>query len=861
MFQKIRERLYKLKSRLYIEGQYLNDADFQIGQNIKYRINKRKQKVTVVLSDNKTSNKVAQTTVRSGKVVPVIDIKTKEIRDFFDTNSDIEVSIYKGRIIFTVKEEVSSKVIGFKRKSIAIPIKLMSKAVGWEQPSLFELFNLTTSETTSSNFEDIIEKKVGKTLRLLSLFSGIGSFEKALTRQNISYELVNYCEIDRYASKAYSLIHNISESLNLWDVRKVCKENINGNVDAMTWGFPCFEAGMLVMTSTGYKKIEDITENDYVLTHTNQFQKVIKPMKKFCTKIYEFESYGVEKFKVTEEHPFYARTKKKIWNSIERSYIRTFEEPMWVKTKDLNKNYYIGVAINQKSELPKWEGYTYMHQGKKEKRIKNLDFNNERLWWIIGRYIGDGWRRISKRKNKADNFRTIICCKKSEISDITSKLDGLFKYSIAEERTVYKIHIVNKELTLYLEQFKDGAKNKILTSDIFNLPVDLLEQFINGYFSADGCFTQGKYKAESVSKELIYGMQSCIHKVYKRPCALYYNKRNQKCTIEGRVVNQSESWQIAFKKENSKQDKAFYENGYIWIPFKSKKLIEYNDFVYNMSVENDESYTVYNLIVHNCTDLSNAGLQKGFVDEDGNITRSGLYYEGIRILKMIKPKFSIIENVKALISKKFTHEYNMILSDLDKAGYNSYSFCYNAADFKIPQHRERIFIVSIRKDIDTHDFNLLPVAHNTPVKLKDFLVNGEIANKYYLKDSVMAKFKEKLSINSKTNIVSVGQVSNDGSQSGKVYSIHGNFPTICACTHGYALGYIMIGKLIRRLIPVEVARLMGFDDNDIEKCQNANISDSQLYKMLGNSIVVNVLEYIFGKLFKDYKIDTFNFAR
>ena len=60
-----------------------------------------------------------------------------------------------------------------------------------------------------------------KVVKLLSLFSGIGAFEKALKNLNINYELVNYCEIDKYASKAYSVIHGIPESYNLWDVKKI----------------------------------------------------------------------------------------------------------------------------------------------------------------------------------------------------------------------------------------------------------------------------------------------------------------------------------------------------------------------------------------------------------------------------------------------------------------------------------------------------------------------------------------------------------------------------------------------------------------------------------------------------------------
>ena len=76
-------------------------------------------------------------------------------------------------------------------------------------------------------------------MRLLSLFSGIGAFEKALKNTGIQTEIVNYCEIDKYASKAYSAIHGVSESLNLGDIRTVNTEKMPRNIDLITYGFPC----------------------------------------------------------------------------------------------------------------------------------------------------------------------------------------------------------------------------------------------------------------------------------------------------------------------------------------------------------------------------------------------------------------------------------------------------------------------------------------------------------------------------------------------------------------------------------------------------------------------------------------------
>lgn len=71
-------------------------------------------------------------------------------------------------------------------------------------------------------------------MRLLSLFSGIGAFEKALENLGIEYELVNFCEIDKYASKSYCAIHNVDESLNLGDITKINVNELPTDIDIIT---------------------------------------------------------------------------------------------------------------------------------------------------------------------------------------------------------------------------------------------------------------------------------------------------------------------------------------------------------------------------------------------------------------------------------------------------------------------------------------------------------------------------------------------------------------------------------------------------------------------------------------------------
>jgi len=128
------------------------------------------------------------------------------------------------------------------------------------------------------------------------------------------------------------------------------------------------------------------------------------------------------------------------------------------------------------------------------------------------------------------------------------------------------------------------------------------------------------------------------------------------------------------------------------------------------------------------------GLQK-------NKTRSGLYYDGYRILKEKRPAISIIENVKNLTSKRFKKEFESILKDIKELGYNNYWQILNAKDYGIPQNRERVFIISIRQDIDKGTF-CFPQKEQLLLKLKD-LLETNVDNKYYLTEKGIGRLIKK----------------------------------------------------------------------------------------------------------------------
>lgn len=159
----------------------------------------------------------------------------------------------------------------------------------------------------------------------------------------------------------------------------------------------------------------------------------------------------------------------------------------------------------------------------------------------------------------------------------------------------------------------------------------------------------------------------------------------------------------------------------------------------DISKVNPHSIDDFDLMTYGfpCTDISIAGRQLGL--EEGSGTRSSLLWEAMKIAKVKKPKYMIAENVKNLIGKKFKDDFDKWLKFLDELGYNSYWNVLNAKDFGIPQSRDRVFVVSIRKDVDDGKFNF-PNGEKLKVCLKDVLEES-VDEKYYLSEEVQKRFK------------------------------------------------------------------------------------------------------------------------
>ena len=300
-----------------------------------------------------------------------------------------------------------------------------------------------------------------------------------------------------------------------------------------------------------------------------------------------------------------------------------------------------------------------------------------------------------------------------------------------------------------------------------------------------------------------------------------------------------------------------------------------------------------------------AGKQKGLFNEDGSKTRSGLFFDALRIIEEIQPRVAIAENVKNLVGKKFKPQFDIILDSLDKAGYNNYWQVLNAKDYGIPQNRERVFIVSIRKDIDNGCFKF-PEGFELKLRLKDML-DDEVDEKYYLSKEQIDRInnsnfmQEKKRLQEKDYVDTllardykdpkcvavepkrIGGLFDTGTskhQAGSIWDKECISPTIDTMQGGYRQPLVTIDdnvsndeikiNVIGNYSPSghDASRIVDENglaptvkenhgtvtatiqnDEDFEKAEKVN-SNTQLYKQAGNSIVVDVLENIFIELFK-----------
>lgn len=215
-----------------------------------------------------------------------------------------------------------------------------------------------------------------------------------------------------------------------------------------------------------------------------------------------------------------------------------------------------------------------------------------------------------------------------------------------------------------------------------------------------------------------------------------------------------------------------------------------------------------------CQTFSMIGRRKGFADPRGL-----LYEEMVRILKLKKPKAFIAENVKGLVSVNNGRVLDKMLSDFNKAGYRVFYKVLNASHYGVPQKRERLFIIGIKKD-NKLDFKFPHAIHQVSV-LSDVIEKHEsVDKKYYFSERAVAGLKKANKSFNKGRAQSLAHPCNTISTHLSKVSLNGTDPVL-----------LVKKDIYRRLTPREAARVQSFPDSF-----NFEGSEAKQYIQIGNAI-------------------------
>jgi DNA-cytosine methyltransferase len=676
------------------------------------------------------------------------------------------------------------------------------------------------------------------TLNVIDLFCGCGGMSKGLTDAGLNV----IAGIDIWDKAVESYNKNYHHRAYCADLTQLPPEKFNElynkenkNVDILVGGPPCFIEGTHVLTYSGYKNIEDVVLEDRLLTHTGQFQKIINLQRKIYTgNLFELDiKYHPEIITSTEEHPFYVREKKCFWDNSVRRYKTTFSEPLWKPAKELTKDDYFGMVINTNEIIPEFTFDKIVNQHKTEKIKIVLD--KHEYWYMMGYFIGDGWIEETKKRRNTTRHNIKFAINNKDNEEVLEKIQKVLPLTDQKNDTgkCKKFGCSNYIWFEIFKLFGKYAHGKLIPEWVQDAPKEFIQEFINGYMKADGNITKnGVLQLTTVSYNLAFG----LHRLYLKLGYIFSIikcVRPNTCVIEGRTVNQRDTYCVKGVLQRKRNISTFIEGNYVWYaPYKitTREVKEIN--VYNFEVNTDNSYIVENTIVHNCQSFSIAGKR------DKNDPRNALFMEYVKYLDYFNPKAFIMENVIGMLSKKTANGENVIDIIMEQLNRN-YNCTINklyASDFEVPQNRRRTIIIGIRKDLGIIPKEPEPVIKliQDRVPVKTILLPREhIDKRYYLSEKALAGIANKKGVNKEKGYGFGAQILDLDKPS---YTIPARY---------WKDGYDALVKYneteVRRLTITELKRIQSFPDNYIIEGSNKDI-----IMQIGNAVACK-FAYHLGK--------------
>ena len=585
-------------------------------------------------------------------------------------------------------------------------------------------------------------------LKVLSLFSGIGAFEKALERQGIEYQLVNYCEIDKYASKAYSLIHNVSEQMNLGDITKIDTFELDDDIDIITHGSPCQDFSVAGKQAGGD---EGSNTRSSLMWNTVDIVKHVKPKVVLWENVknllgkkhrHNFDSY----IQIMDElgyNSYYQVLNAKdygIPQNRERVYTISIRKDIDSGDFKFPEPFELKLRLKDMLENTVEEKYFLSDQFLKGLKQHNQNHHKKGTGFIWKPKTGDetaNCLRANAALCPTDN--TVIVASRGRYDEN----GNIEQHTVLKDNLVCETRIIDDNDTYVNKKYREFVDENGYVPDMFN-PYHKTEV-------KEIAPTQTTYCGSTTSSATVLVNTNAIKDEQKLPGAYGRNfgskgklqDKDSVCdTLLSAMGSGSGNVPIVKEKENE------------------PKLIQVGQIYGTEREPNPQAGRVY--------------------DANGLSPTMDTCSGGNRMPKVVVQEIDAVNPMPDGTCRTIKHQYaNTSIANTVRTGSMGATMVSEKLPSDIGQNeKNQVYnIKDMHVNLSGRDGN----ERNYPVNLKD-----------------------------------------------------GSYR-------------------IRKLTPRECFRLMGFDDSDFDKVEG-NLSNSQLYKMAGNSIVVNVLEEIYKQLFKAIKL-------
>lgn len=560
-------------------------------------------------------------------------------------------------------------------------------------------------------------------LRVASLFAGGGGSSTGW--RWAGFKVVYANEFMPYAADVYQANHP-RVKVDRRDIKLVQPEDI-GEVDILDGSPPCFPANTLIQTIDGLVPIKNLEVGQKVLTHKGNYLPIIQKMvKDYLGKMVKIKTnYGRSGFSCTDDHPIYCMTRN--WSNT-----KSYNPAKFIKAKDLR----IGDLILEPFSYQKIKLKIPDVIKKYQTNFKNgtfkvnffkteceINWKTNLMGWLLGFYLAEGHRRGKNPdiKNGPCRREVIYSIADKEVKMLVKKLvDAGFNPTVTKHGDgCSRISVSSIDFWCLCSVMGDRASYKFVPEAFHSMPVEWQLKFVDGYYSGDGNFNKKHTlrKATTVSIGIAVGIARMTARTQKQVASIHQSHWAGDSVIMGRKVKIKDTFVVSYYLPSKRTRMGMTNCDGAWLPISEIDSKKESLKVFNIEVYRDNSYVAAGFAVHNCQGFSIANqnrLKNKPKTYENGITQinENMFPEYIRILRGLKPKVFVAENVRGLTiggGKKvfgsfemdmFVNQDDMILHALMNSGYIVRWQILNAADYGTPQSRPRVFIIGARKDLN-----------------------------------------------------------------------------------------------------------------------------------------------------------------